>query len=61
MIATNNKLDASQIETILDKLVPLIAAPEDHSFFRGLLRIKAEESTSGEFALLINKLLKANN
>jgi hypothetical protein len=53
------KLDDMQIEEILDKLVPLIAAPEDHEFFRGVLRIKAEESSSGAFTAFVNKLLKS--
>lgn len=53
------KLDPLQIENILDRLVPRIAAPEDQEFFRGVLRIKAEESSSGEFACFVNKLLKA--
>lgn len=52
------KLDGLQIEAILDKLVPLIAKPEDHGFFRALLEIKAEESTSGQFACFVNRLLK---
>lgn len=53
------KLSAEQIENILDRIVPLIAAPADHEFFRGVLAIKAEESTSGEFAYFVNRLLKA--
>ena len=53
------KLDAMQIESIIDRLVPLIAKPEDHEFFRGVLRIKAEESTSGHFAHFVNTLLKS--
>lgn len=53
------KFDALQIESILDRLVPLIAKPEDQGFFRGVLRIYADASTSGEFALFVNKLLKS--
>ena len=53
------KLDDMQIENIIDKTVPLIAAPEDHEFFRAVLRIKAEESSSSAFAAFVNKLLKA--
>ena len=52
------KFDGMQIEAILDKLVPLIAAPDDHEFFRGVLWIKAENSSSGEFAAFVSKLLK---
>ena len=53
------KLNDMQIENIIDKIVPLIAAPEDHEFFRAVLRIKAEESSSGAFAAFVSKLLKA--
>lgn len=53
-----HKLDDLQIESILDKLVPLIAAPEDQGFFRGLLEIYASEVSSGQFAHFVNGLLK---
>ena len=54
------KLDAGQIEEIVDRVVPLIAAPADHSFFKGVLFCKLEScGSSGEAALFINKLLKA--
>ena len=52
------KLNAEQIERIIDKVVPLIAEPEDHGFFRGVLAIKAEECTSGQFAFFVSRLLK---
>lgn len=55
-----SKFDAKQIEAILDKLVPIIAAPKDQGLFRGILRIKAEASTSGEFSAFVSKLLTAN-
>lgn len=53
------KLNDMQIEAIIDKLVPVIAAPEDHEFFRAVLRIKAEESSSGHFAYFVSTLLKS--
>jgi hypothetical protein len=53
------KLNATQIEAILDKLVPLIAAPQDQEFFRAVLELKAEESSSGAFAALVAKLLNS--
>jgi hypothetical protein len=53
------KFNDLQIESIIDRLVPLVAAPEDHEFFRGVLRIKAEACTSGHFAHFVNELLKA--
>lgn len=59
MITDNTfKLDAQQIKSIVERIVPLIAAPEDHEFFRGVLTIKAEESTSSQFAFFISNLLK---
>ena len=53
------KLDALQIESIIDRIVPLIAAPDDYQFFRGVLFVKAENSTSGQFAYFVNRLLKS--
>jgi len=54
------KLDPLQIENIVNKIVPLIAAPEDHGFFRGVLYCKLEScESSGEAALFINGLLRA--
>ena len=52
------KLSDDQIEDILNKIVPLIAAPEDHEFFWGVLYFKAKESLSSEFALFVKKLLE---
>ena len=46
-----------QLEAILDRLVPLIAAPKDYGFLRGVLAIKAENSSSGEFALFVKRVL----
>ena len=58
---TNMKFDALQIETIINRIVPLIAAPADHEFFRGVLHIRAQESkSSADFATFIHKLLTAN-
>lgn len=54
----HSKLSDEQIESILDKLVPLIASPSDHEYFRGVLRIKAEESTAPQFANFVGNLLK---
>lgn len=54
------KLNGMQIERILDKLVPAIAAPEDEGFFRGVIGIKLESMNSGEAALFVKKLLEAD-
>ena len=53
-----HKLNGEQIENILVKLVPIVAAPEDHEFFKGVLSILAEESSSGSFAHFVNDMLK---
>lgn len=60
MTHTAPKFDALQIETILDKVVPLIAEPADHSFFRGVIGIKLEScKNSAEVAMFVKKLLGA--
>lgn len=51
------KLNAVQIESILDRLIPLIAAPEDHSFFRGVIGLRLESMNSGRAAAFVNELL----
>ena len=60
MPATNTaapKLNSMQIETILDRIVPLIAEPADHSFFRGVLAVKFENCTAAQASRLVHKLL----
>jgi len=51
------KLDGLQIENILDKLVPLIAEPADHEFFRGVIGLKLENCNSGEAAMFVRALI----
>lgn len=51
------KLNALQIETIIDSIVPLISAKEDHDFFKGMLHIVADNSSSAQFSVFIKKLL----
>ena len=54
------KFDPMQIESIIDKVVPLVAEEKDHEFFRGVLFCKAEScGSSGEFSLFISNLLKS--
>jgi hypothetical protein len=53
------KLNALQIETILNKLIPLIAAKEDEGFFRGVIGLKLESMSSAEAALFVKKLVEA--
>lgn len=53
-----HKLNNMQIESIIDRIVPLIANPEDQGFFRAILRIKAESCTSSHFAHFVNNILK---
>lgn len=52
------KLNALQIETILDRLVPLIAEPADHGFFRGVIGLKLENCSSGQAAMFVKRLLE---
>ena len=59
-MAHASKFDTTQIESIIDKVVPLIAASEDQEFFRGVLFLKAESCTSSaHFTSFIASLLKA--
>ena len=59
MTTTAQTLNPMQIEEIVDKIVPLIAAPEDHEFFKGVLFCKLEDcKSSGEAGAFISKLLK---
>jgi len=52
------KLDSAQIENIIDKVVPIIANPEDYEFFKGLLFIRLEASpNSADAALFVSELL----
>lgn len=52
------KLNPMQIENILDKLIPLIAEPADHSFFRGVIGLKLEAcKSSADAAMFVRKLL----
>ena len=54
------KFDPMQIEAIIDRVVPMVAAPEDEGFFRGILTIKAQESSSAQFSAFIANLLKCS-
>ncbi len=58
---TQLKFDAAQIETIIDRVAPLIATPELQGEARGLLHIVASEcNSSAEFSTYIANLLKRN-
>ena len=59
--STVEKFNAEQIESIIDRVVPLVAAEEDYPFFRAVLSIKADScKSSTEFTVFIEKLLKGN-
>ncbi len=51
------KLDEVQIKTILDKMVPLIAKPEDHESVRAIIGLFLSELNSTDAALFIRDLL----
>lgn len=56
------KFDSQQLESIIGRVVPLVAEPEDHNYFRGVLYAKADScESSAEFAAFIAKLLASNN
>lgn len=58
MSNTAVKFNNLQIEDIINKTVDLIARDKDKDFFRGILRIKADESkSSAEFSNFIARLL----
>jgi hypothetical protein len=60
MATTFPKLNPAQIEGIVDRVVPMIAAPDDHEFFKGVLFCKLEScASSAEAAAFISKLLAA--
>jgi hypothetical protein len=51
------KFDSLQIETIIDKVVPMVAEPSDYEFFRGVLHCEAEScSSAAEFSAFIAKM-----
>ena len=57
---TAEKLNLAQIEEIVDRIVPLIADPADHEFFKGVLFCKLEScGSSAEASAFVAKLLKA--
>lgn len=57
-MANTMKLNAMQIESILDKLIPVIAEPADHEFFRGVIGLKLEAcNSSADAAMFVRKLL----
>ena len=61
MTRTLVKLNAEQIEHIVDRVVPLISKSEDHDFFRGVLFLKLESfATSVEASLFVSNLLGQN-
>ena len=54
------KLNKEQIKTIVDKLAPILASPEDQEFFKGVLFITFESFTSSAAAAAFaHKLLTA--
>ena len=50
-------LNEKQIETIVDKIVPLIAAPEDHGVFRFAISEQLRTKNSSSAACFVKRLL----
>ena len=58
MTALSPKLDALQNEAILDRIVPLLAEPADHEFFRGVIGLQLDACPSAaDVAKLVHELL----
>lgn len=47
-----------QNEEIISRVVPLVAAPADHAFFRGVLHVAAQDMNKVQFAQFIESVLK---
>jgi len=59
-MTTAVKLNPEHIENIVDRVVPIIAAPDDHEFFKAVLFCKLEScGSSAEASAFIAKLLKS--
>ena len=59
-MTTATLLTTDQVTAIIDKVVPLIAAEADYSFFKGVLHVRAEACTTvAEFGKVIELLLAA--
>jgi len=52
------KLSPEEVKKVVDKVVPLVAEPEDYEYFKGCITLLGESVTSAEFAEFIRKLLK---
>ena len=52
------KLSPEEVKKVVDKIVPMIAAPEDYDFFRASITLMGENLNSSQFATFINDLLK---
>ena len=56
----NFKFTEEQVESLIKQLVPVVAEPKDYEFFSGVIRLRAQASTSSaDFAYFIAKLIRA--
>lgn len=51
------QMDQEDAQRIIDKVVPVLAAPEDQEFFRGVLWVHAENLTAAAFSHFVAGLL----
>ena len=59
-MTTSTPMTTAQATDIINKVVPLIAAPEDQEFFKGVLHVRAEACADiAEFGSVIKMLLAA--
>lgn len=52
------KLSPEEVKKVADKIVPIIAVPENYEFFRASITLMGENLNSSQFATFINDLLK---
>ncbi len=57
-IEARMKFNAEEVESLINKVVPIVAAEEDYDFFKGALWCKAQECNSAEFSVFISNMLK---
>lgn len=58
MNRTIDRYSDKQIKNIIDRLVPVIAAPPDYEVFRFILTEAAKSGTPAEFNSFVSELLK---
>lgn len=53
------RLTSEQIDSILDKVVPIVALPGEEEVIRIMIREVAESSTASDFSVFLSNLLRS--